>query len=226
MFNAPREGKFSQQALSTTDKLWSFFDEQHALNEQKLTEVFIDFWGQGLKDPGIRVKIQNIYREWRESIQAVIQEGAAKGELDPQASQYFPHLICAIIEGASLQYLIDADAMDLEEYFAFSFNLVDGVLSGAARSRESYPSDLTDAQWEKLQPLLPGQSAVGRPRSVNYREIVNAILYVNSSGIPWRMLPHDFPHWKTVYGYYNQWNKEGTLGHISGLLGVELYPAS
>jgi len=76
--------------------------------------------------------------------------------------------------------------------------------------RKPYPTDLTDAQWEILAPLLPEAKPGGRPRSVELREVVNAILYVLRSGCPWRMLPHDLPPWQTSYKYFRNWTRDGT----------------
>jgi putative transposase len=67
--------------------------------------------------------------------------------------------------------------------------------------RDPYPTDLTDAQWDLLAPLLPPAPWWGRPRAVDMREVLNAILYVARTGIQWRALPHDFPKWRTVYYY-------------------------
>lgn len=75
--------------------------------------------------------------------------------------------------------------------------------------RKPYKTDLTDAQWAILEPLLPKPKPGGRPRSVDMREIVNAILYVLHTGIQWEMMPHDLPPYTTVYTYYDQWNKDG-----------------
>ena len=60
-------------------------------------------------------------------------------------------------------------------------------------SRKPYPSDLTDAQWEELSPLLPPNTVRGHPRTTDLREVVNGVLYVLRGGIPWRMIPHDLP---------------------------------
>lgn len=68
--------------------------------------------------------------------------------------------------------------------------------------RKAYPSDLTDKQWKLIEPLIPPPKKGGRPRSVNMREIINAILYLLRSGCAWRMLPNDFPPWGTVHYYY------------------------
>jgi len=78
-----------------------------------------------------------------------------------------------------------------------------------AVSRKAYPSDLTDAQWELLEPLIPPLSPEAAYCFYQRREIVNAILYVLRSGCPWRLLPHDFPAWGTVYDYFRQWRREG-----------------
>ena len=75
--------------------------------------------------------------------------------------------------------------------------------------RQAYSSDLTDKQWEILRPLIPLPSLQGRPPTVERREIVNAMLYVLRSGCPWRLLPHEFPAWGTVYFYFRQWQREG-----------------
>ena len=66
------------------------------------------------------------------------------------------------------------------------------------RKPKLYPSDLTDAQWELIAPMVPVPSA-GRPPIHSRRRIVDAILYVNRTGCSWRQLPHDFPKWETVY---------------------------
>ena len=90
--------------------------------------------------------------------------------------------------------------------------------------RESYPTDINHAKWVLVAPLLlePSKKSAGRPRSVDMREIINAILYLSHSGCSWRMLPHDFPSWKTVHRYYNKWSKDGTLARISARLDIDL----
>ncbi len=78
----------------------------------------------------------------------------------------------------------------------------------------SYPTDMSDAQWELLLPLLPAAKAGGRPRSVDLRAVINAIFYIVVAGGAWRMLPHDFPKWQTVYHYFRAWRLEGTWEKI------------
>jgi putative transposase len=79
--------------------------------------------------------------------------------------------------------------------------------------RKPYSSDLTDAQWEIVRPLIPVYK-VGRPREVDMREVVNAILYLNRSGCQWDMLPHDLPAKSSVYEYFAQWRDDGTWQEI------------
>jgi putative transposase len=83
--------------------------------------------------------------------------------------------------------------------------------------RKPYPSDLTDAQWDVIQPLIPVNS-VGRPRTVDMREVLNAILYLNRSGCQWDMLPHDLPAKSTVYDHFAQWRDDGTWQAITDAL--------
>ena len=80
--------------------------------------------------------------------------------------------------------------------------------------RKTYPSDLTDEQWELLSPLLPAAKPGGRPRTVELRELLNAILYVLRTGCAWRMLPHDLPPWQTVYKYFRGFSEDGTWERV------------
>ena len=76
--------------------------------------------------------------------------------------------------------------------------------------RKAYPSDLTDAQWAMLEPLIPAAQEGGRPREVDMREILNAMFSINRSGCQWDMLPHDLPPKSTVYVYFARWRDDGT----------------
>src|SRR5713226_2244310 len=80
--------------------------------------------------------------------------------------------------------------------------------------RNPYPSDVTDEQWTILKRLLPPARPGGRPRSVDLRQVVNAIFYLTRSGCSWRMLPRDFPPWKTVYNYFEAWKLDGTWKNL------------
>lgn len=88
--------------------------------------------------------------------------------------------------------------------------------------REAYPSDLSDEEWEILEPYIPDAEPGGRPREHPMREILNAIFYVLKSGCQWRMLPHDFPPHGTVYHYFNEWRKDGTWERLNAALRGEL----
>jgi transposase len=88
--------------------------------------------------------------------------------------------------------------------------------------RARYPTDLTDRQWRRLEPQLPPAQPGGRPRSVDMRELVDAILYILRNGITWRALPHDFPPWQTVYHYFSAWRADGTWEAIHDALRQEV----
>src|SRR5215213_11791642 len=78
-----------------------------------------------------------------------------------------------------------------------------------------YPSDLTDAQWARLEPLLPGVRPGGRPRAHLTRDVIDALRYVLRGGIAWRALPHDYPPWQTVYHYFRAWQLDGTWERLN-----------
>jgi transposase len=88
------------------------------------------------------------------------------------------------------------------------------------RIGKRYPSDLTDAEWAVIAPLVPEPLPGGRGRPVVHsrRVIVEAILYVTRTGCAWRYLPHEYPPWRTVYGYFAAWRADGTLDAIHDAL--------
>ena len=81
-------------------------------------------------------------------------------------------------------------------------------------ARKSYSTDLTDAQWSHIEPLLPVAKSGGRPRKVNLREVLNTILYLNRTGCQWDMLPHDLSPRGTTWEYFAAWREDGTLQKI------------
>ena len=83
--------------------------------------------------------------------------------------------------------------------------------------RQAYPSDLSDTQWELLADLFP-EAETGRPREVNIRDVINAIFYLNRTGVQWRFLPHDFPRWDVVYSYFRKWSKDDTWDEVQRIL--------
>ena len=82
------------------------------------------------------------------------------------------------------------------------------------RSDLRYPSDLTDEEWALIAPLIPPAKRGGNKRTVNLREVVNALLYVLSTGCQWRAIPKDLPPRSTVYDYFDLWDWGGTLMRI------------
>ena len=87
-------------------------------------------------------------------------------------------------------------------------------------SRQSYPSDLSDSQWQRLQSVFPpprnGRS--GRPRRHDLREVVNALLYQARTGCSWRSLPHEFPPWAVNWDHFRRWRDNGTLEQLHAAL--------
>ena len=85
-------------------------------------------------------------------------------------------------------------------------------------SRQRYPSDLSDAEWQLIQGMIPPEVGGGRHRDTNMRLVVEGVLYLVRSGCAWRMLPKDFPPWQTVHHYYRRWRKDGTIIRIHDAL--------
>src|SRR5580704_19788544 len=98
----------------------------------------------------------------------------------------------------------------------------------AGGQARGYPSDLTDAQWQVIAPHLaaevPGRR--GRPRVWPLQVIIDAILYVDRAGCPWRYLPGSFPPWPTVYGYFAAWRDDGTLARLHDALRAQVRAAA
>ena len=84
--------------------------------------------------------------------------------------------------------------------------------------RKTYYTDLSDSEWARIEPYLPVPKAPGRPRVHHLREILNAIFYIVRSGCAWRLLPHDFPPWKTVHHYFRIWRIDGIWERLNTAL--------
>lgn len=84
-----------------------------------------------------------------------------------------------------------------------------GHAGAVAGDRKTYPSDLTDAEWELIKPLLPQQGRMGRPRQ-DLREVLNGIFYIVDNGAKWRAMPHDLPAWETCYRWSRRLEEDGT----------------
>jgi putative transposase len=89
---------------------------------------------------------------------------------------------------------------------------------GGRLRRNTHPTDLTKAQWELLEPLIPPAKPGGRPREVDMRAVLNAIFYLLRTGCQWRFLPRDFPPWTTVYTYFRNWRNDGTWPRLHDAL--------
>jgi putative transposase len=85
-------------------------------------------------------------------------------------------------------------------------------------SEKVYPSDMSDAQWKIICPLIPAAKPGGRPRDAEMREIVNGILYMVRGGCSWRMLPKEYGPWQTVYGYFRTFRRAGVWPQIHDAL--------
>lgn len=85
-------------------------------------------------------------------------------------------------------------------------------------SRKPYPTDLSDGQWKLIARFIPPAKPGGRPRTVDMREIVNAIMYLVRTGCAWRLLPHEFPPWRTVYGYFRSFQAAGIWSRMNDSL--------
>ena len=89
--------------------------------------------------------------------------------------------------------------------------------------RSGYATDLTEAEWELVQPFLPPLTGAGTPRTVDFRSILNSILYLNRTGCQWRMLPNDLgTPWQTVYEYFAKWKRDGTWTRLNATLAAQV----
>lgn len=89
-------------------------------------------------------------------------------------------------------------------------------------TRKPYPSDLTDAQWRLVAPLIPDAQPGGRPRTYATREVINGLMSLTREGCSWRAMPHDLPHWKTCYTFFRRLEADGTWDALVTALRVEV----
>ncbi len=92
--------------------------------------------------------------------------------------------------------------------------------------RTTYPTDLSDAEWTILEPLVPAPKAGGRPAKYPRREVINAIRYILRTGCAWRLLPHDLPPWQLAYHYFWVWRREEAWQQIHDALLTRVRQAS
>ncbi|OWK37724.1 Mobile element protein [Fimbriiglobus ruber] len=89
--------------------------------------------------------------------------------------------------------------------------------------RTGYPTDLTESEWALVQPFVPPPTGAGAPRTVNFRSVLNSILYLNRTGCQWRMLPNDLgTPWQTVYAYFATWKRNGTWTRLNAALAAQV----
>src|SRR5580704_4146462 len=81
-----------------------------------------------------------------------------------------------------------------------------------------YASDMTDAEWALIAPLMPMRCVIGRPRETDLRAVVEALLYMAATGCQWRQVPKEFPPYSTIQGYFYRWSRDGTLAQINHVL--------
>src|SRR5256886_16673046 len=90
------------------------------------------------------------------------------------------------------------------------------------KKNQWYPIDLTNCQWNCIKELIPAAKPGGRPRELEMRAVVNAILYIVVSGCQWRMLPREYPAWQSVYTYFRQWRDDGTWQRLHDTLRAQV----
>jgi putative transposase len=108
--------------------------------------------------------------------------------------------------------------LSLVDIYALPGNPKQRSATMSTSSRKPYPTDLTDEQWEQIEELIPRPRPGGRPRTVQMREVVNAVLYITWSGCQWDMLPHDLLSKSSVYDYFAAWRDDGTWQRITDAL--------
>jgi putative transposase len=90
------------------------------------------------------------------------------------------------------------------------------------KNNQLYPTDLTDRQWDCIKALIPPAKPGGKPRTLDMRAVVNAILYLTVTGCQWRLLPREYPAWQSVYGYFRQFRDDGTWQRIHDTLRAQV----
>src|SRR3954447_11992927 len=83
---------------------------------------------------------------------------------------------------------------------------------------QPFSTDLSDAEWQILDPLLAPSTRRGRPRKHDRRTMLDAVLYVLRGGVPWRLLPHEYPPWRSVYDQFRRWRQAGLWRRINDTL--------
>lgn len=136
-FVSERKRDVADESLAPEHVLGVFFHQEQEILEQraKVMNVFFDFWVQGTRDPTICEQIWVMYQAWRRDIERVVQRGIKKGVFDPTHASQVPALMVAIMDGGALQYLIQREAFDLEEYLTSAYEMILRLLVVQDRER-------------------------------------------------------------------------------------------
>ncbi len=130
IFVEERKFILQDRTINPQQKLRTFFDQEiELIRRQKEVVIFFDFWVQGTADQEIRKKMTKMFSKWREDIQLVFNEGIEQGVFSPKAELVLPALLASIMDGASLQYVMDANAFDLNDYFHTAYEMVLRMIS-------------------------------------------------------------------------------------------------
>src|SRR6266487_6427935 len=120
----------------------------------------------------------------------------------------------------------DEDITEKRQIIRPTLPVQQAILVVPEHEQTSYPTDLTDAQWQRIAPLLPPTTPNGHQHKVEPREVVNGILYVVCGSHDWQSFPRDLPPKGTVYSYFRRWQLDGTLKRIIDALCSEEYEAA
>ncbi len=131
IFRKERDMDFASSDGTPEGKIHMFFQEKkRSIQARKLEFIQFDFWVQGTTDPDLREKIQKSYLNWRYNLYEVISEGVAAGRFESGRSKEAPAMIVSLLMGASVQYLIDESAFDLDSYLEEAERMVLSYLKG------------------------------------------------------------------------------------------------
>lgn len=127
-FSEDRKNYIDEENKSTIENIRGFFEQKRndIVNNKKLDYAQFDYWVQGTVNEEIKTKFQNTFNIWRESIYDVLKSGEKKGQIDVRNLEMMPYIIVSLMLGASLQYLIDEESFNLDEYFKASEQLIFG----------------------------------------------------------------------------------------------------
>lgn len=125
-FSKKRSESVDLQNKSFDENLIGLFEEKKdvILNDKKIDYAQFDYWVQGTVNPEIRSKFQKTFDEWREDIGEVLQKNEHYNDIDPEYMQMFPYIIVSLMMGASMQYLIDEEKFDLDQYFKVARKMI------------------------------------------------------------------------------------------------------